>query len=102
MNEAQEEALRQHLARREAALAKVRQMLIEHLKVTLPPERIDLDAPLFGTGLGLDSIDAVELLVAFEGQMGTRLPEGTAGPWAFRTVHSLVEFLLDPPAGISQ
>ena len=86
-----------HLERREAALVKVRTLLVEHLKVALPPERIDLDAPLFGTGLGLDSVDAVELVVALETKLGVRLPEGAAGSWAFRTVHSLVELVLDPP-----
>jgi len=89
-----------HLARREEALAKVRTLLVEQLKVPLPPERIDLDAPLFGTGLGLDSVDAVELVVALETKLGVRLPEGAAGSWAFRTVHSLVELVLDPPTEV--
>lgn len=82
------------LARREAALARVRRVLIERLKVPLSPEEIDLDAPLFGTGIGLDSVDAVELVVAIEGEFGRRLPESKVGPWAFRTVHALVEFVL--------
>jgi acyl carrier protein len=89
--------LARHLARREDALARVRKVLITNLKVALPPERIELDAPLFGTGLGLDSVDAVELVVAIEAELGLRLPEGAAGPAAFRTVHSLVELVLDPP-----
>ncbi|AKF04261.1 acyl carrier protein [Sandaracinus amylolyticus] len=92
-----EPALAAHLARREEALARVRRVLIEALKVALPPERIELDAPLFGTGLGLDSIDAVELVVAIETELGLTLAEGAAGPHAFRTVHSLVELVLDPP-----
>jgi acyl carrier protein len=90
-------ALEAHLARREQALAAVRELLVESLKVQLPPERIELDAPLFGTGLGLDSVDAVELVVALETRLGLHLPEGTAGAWAFRTVGSLVELVLDPP-----
>lgn len=89
--------LARHLARREDALARVRSVLITNLKVALPPDRIELDAPLFGTGLGLDSVDAVELVVAIESELGLRLPEGAAGPAAFRTVHSLVELVLDPP-----
>ena len=97
MNEDLEPALASHLARREEALARVRHVLITNLKVALPPERIDLDAPLFGTGLGLDSVDAVELIVAIETELGLRLPEKATGPYAFRTVHSLVELFLDPP-----
>lgn len=97
MNDDLEPALARHLARREDALARVRQVLITNLKVALPPERIDLDAPLFGTGLGLDSVDAVELVVAIETEFGLRMPEDATGPYAFRTVHSLVELVLDPP-----
>lgn len=97
MNEPLDPELERHLARREEALARVRRVLVTNLKVALPEEQIELDAPLFGTGLGLDSVDAVELVVAVETEFGLRLPEGAAGPAAFRTVHSLVEFVLDPP-----
>lgn len=97
MNEPLDPELERHLARREEALARVRRVLVTNLKVALPEEQIELDAPLFGTGLGLDSVDAVELVVAVETEFGLRLPEGAAGPAAFRTVHSLVELVLDPP-----
>ena len=90
-------ALRAHVEERVETLARVRTMLVERLKVPLEPDEIDLDAPLFGTGLGLDSVDAVELVVALESELGVILPEGSVGPWAFRTVHSLVELVLDPP-----
>lgn len=89
------EALRAHIEKREDALARVRRVLTENLKVPLAPEEIDLDAPLFGTGLGLDSVDAVELIVAIEAEFGLRIPEGIGGPWALRTVHALVEFVID-------
>lgn len=98
MKDELEPALAAHLVRREEALARVRNVLITNLKVALPPERIELDAPLFGTGLGLDSVDAVELVVAIETELGIVLPEGAAGPAAFRTVHTLVELVLDPPS----
>jgi len=89
--------LQQHLAAREDALARVRRMLVTDLHVALPEDQIDLDAPLFGTGIGLDSIDAVELVVALEAAFGLSLEEGATGPWAFRTVHALVELVLEPP-----
>lgn len=90
-------SIAEHVARHEAALARVRSVLVTQLKVALPPEQIELDAPLFGTGLGLDSVDAVELVVAIETEFGIQLPEGAAGPAQFRTVHSLVELVLNPP-----
>ena len=91
------EELSAHLRRREGALARVRKMLIDRLNVPFEAAQIDLDAPLFGTGLGLDSVDAVELVVALETEFGLEIAEGSVGPWAFRTVHTLVEFVLDPP-----
>lgn len=90
-------SIAEHVARHEAALERVRSVLVNQLKVALPPEQIELDAPLFGTGLGLDSVDAVELVVAIETEFGLHLPEGAAGPAQFRTVHSLVELVLNPP-----
>lgn len=92
-----DEELRQQIALREEALTRVRRILIERLHVPFEPHEIDLDAPLFGTGLGLDSVDAVELVVAIETELDLRIPEGAAGPWMFRTVQSLVELMLDPP-----
>jgi acyl carrier protein len=92
-----DDVVRREIDRRTEALARVRSLLIERLKVPFEPEEIDLDAPLFGTGLGLDSVDAVELIVGIELEFGLEIPEGSTGPWAFRTVQSLVEFVLDPP-----
>lgn len=93
--------LESYLVRREATLERVRKVLIERLKVPRQPEEIDLDAPLFGTGLLFDSVDAVELLVAIETEFDLRLPDGAVGPSAFRTVQSLVELVLDPPGAAS-
>ena len=92
-----DEALEAQIAAREEALARVRRILIERLHVPFEASEIDLDAPLFGTGLGLDSVDAVELVVAIETELDLRIPDGVAGPWMFRTVQSLVELVLDPP-----
>jgi acyl carrier protein len=95
MDDAMDDTLRAHIAHRDDTLARVRRVLIENLKVPLEPDEIDLDAPLFGTGLGLDSVDAVELVVAIESEFALRIPEGTGGPWALRTVHALVEFVIE-------
>mgnify|MGYP000314298009 CR=1 FL=1 len=56
--------LRARIAHREAVLGRVKTMLITSLKLDLEPEHIDPDTPLFGAGLGLDSVDAVEVVVA--------------------------------------
>ncbi len=93
-------ALRAQVARREDALARVRRLLVEKLRVERAPEEIDPDAPLFGTGLGLDSIDAVELAVCLETDFGVRLPDDISGPAALRTVDSVVDLVLAHEAGL--
>ena len=64
-----------HIAQREETLSRVRQLLIEELKVRREPDEIDPDTPLFGTGLRLDSVDAVELVIAVESAFRLRLPD---------------------------
>jgi acyl carrier protein len=83
--------LEHYLQRRERALARVRRILIEELHVPRAPDEIDPDAPLFGTGLGLDSVDAVELVVTLETDLGVKLPEGILRRGAMRTVNMLVD-----------
>lgn len=86
--------LEQRIQQRVNALGEVRAMLIERLRVQREPDEIDPDTPLFGTGLGLDSIDAVELLVCMSADFGVRLPDDSAGRSEMRTVNSLVDLIL--------
>ncbi len=57
-------------------------------------DEIDPDAVLFGTGLGLDSVDAVELTVAIESEFGVKVPDNEKSRSIFRTVNSLVDHIL--------
>jgi acyl carrier protein len=82
------------VARRTALLERVRKVLIERLNVARPPDEIDPDAPLFGTGLGLDSVDAVELVVSLETEFAITLPEGVVGRRSMRTVGSLIDLVM--------
>jgi acyl carrier protein len=75
-------------------LAQVRDILITRLKVERAPEEIDPDVFLFGTGLGLDSVDAVELVVALEEQLGLKLPEGARTLQSLRTVGTVIDKVL--------
>lgn len=83
------------IRRREQALAQVREVLIRDLKVRRAPDELDPDTPLFGTGLRLDSVDAVELVVALEAAFKVKVPEGTFGPASLRTINTLVDFILE-------
>lgn len=62
------------------------------------PGEIDADAPLFGEGLGLDSIDALELVVMLEKQHGIRLEDMETSRAAFATVRTLAQFVTDQQA----
>ncbi len=86
--------LDERLRAREAILARIRSVLIDLLRVSRAPEQIDLDAPLFGTGLLLDSVDAIELTVALEAEFGLRLRDEDLKPDGFRTVQSLVDLVI--------
>ena len=84
-----------YIARREEILAGIRQILIENLDVRREPDEIDPDTPLFGSGLGLDSVDAVELMVCVYSQLGVTLPSDATGRTALRTLNTLVDHVLE-------
>jgi acyl carrier protein len=86
--------LREFVVHREEVLGRVRQLLITKLRVRRAPEEIDPDTPLFGTGLGLDSIDAVDLAVSLDTDFGVRLPDEIGGRAALRTVNNIVDVIL--------
>ena len=66
--------LRQSIDQRMAILARLESILIDDLEIPFEPGTIDPDAPLFGTGLALDSMDAIELVIRAE-RMGRRKVE---------------------------
>jgi acyl carrier protein len=75
---------------------EIKRVIIESLGLEgLTPEMIEDDAPLFGEqGLGLDSVDALELLVVFEKQFGISIETEGIDPEAFATVAKLEEFVM--------
>jgi acyl carrier protein len=73
---------------------ELKSKIIEALKLQdITPEQIDDDAPLFGTGLGLDSIDALELVVLLEKEYGIVIKDIEEGRPAFRSVRTLADFI---------
>ena len=73
---------------------RVKEMIVERLGLEgLRPEEIDDDAPLFSEGLGLDSIDALELSIGLEKVFGVKLETEEEGKRAFASVSALAEHL---------
>ncbi len=56
-------------------------------------DEIEADAPLIGTGLGLDSIDALELIVMLEKQYGIKLANPAEGKAIFKSVATMADYV---------
>lgn len=59
----------------------------------LSPEQIGDDQPLFVDGLGLDSIDALELIVMLQQHYGIKISNPEEGPKIFRSVRTIAEYI---------
>ncbi|MEA2695430.1 MAG: acyl carrier protein [Acidobacteriota bacterium] len=74
--------------------SRIKQLIVASLNLDgVKPETIDDDAPLFGEGLGLDSVDALELVVALEKEFGIKIKSQELGREVFSSVASLSQFI---------
>jgi acyl carrier protein len=75
-------------------IEQLKQRIIEILNLEdMVPDDIDPSAPLFGEGLGLDSLDALELVVMLEKDYAIKITDIEVGRQAFASVTSLAEFI---------
>jgi len=80
----------------EELIPKVKQLIIDSLRIDgMAPEDIETDAPLFGEGLGLDSIDALQLVVAMEKDFGVVVPDAETGAVVFQSVRSMAAYIAE-------
>jgi acyl carrier protein len=78
----------------EQLIGNLKKQIIEALNLKhLKPEDIGDDQPLFVEGLGLDSIDALELIVLLQQHYHIRIANPQEGPKIFRSVKSIAEFI---------
>lgn len=73
---------------------ELKQQIIEQLNLEdIAPEDIADDEPLFGNGLGLDSIDALELIVLLEKYHGIKLTDPEQGKAVFHSVNTIADYI---------
>ncbi len=74
---------------------QIKEMLINNLMLRTPKEEIGDDLPLFGPeGLGLDSIDALQLVVSLEKTFGVGIPNSNVARIALETVNSIHDYIV--------
>ena len=71
----------------------VKEVIVKSLRLTMSPSDIGDDLPLFGEGLGLDSIDALELVLEIERTFGVAIGDEHLGKRVLRTVSSIADFI---------
>ena len=72
----------------------LKQQLIEALNLEdMTPDDIETDMPLFGAGLGLDSIDALEIILLLEKYYGVRIENPNEGKNIFYSVETIADYI---------
>lgn len=85
-----QEALARAESRKEIT-NRLKSEVIGRLMLQLEPDEIADDSPLFGSGLGLDSVDALEIVVAVESEFGISITDNDMA--AFRSINTVVDFI---------
>lgn len=75
-------------------ILELKKEIIKELNLEeMTPNDIDSDEPLFNSGLGLDSIDALELIVLLEKKYGIKLKDPAEGKKIFKSVRIMAEYV---------
>lgn len=80
----------------EELILRLKRLIIDRLKLEeISPEDIGNDDPLFGEGLGLDSIDALELVLGLEKEYGVVIPDAEVGQKVFQSVRTIAQYVVE-------
>ena len=81
----------------EDLILKLKKEIIDQLQLEgMTPEEVDPEAPLFGEeGLGLDSIDVMELVVLLDKNYGIKIRAPKEGPKIFYSIKTIAEYIMD-------
>ncbi|KIC95150.1 phosphopantetheine-binding protein [Flavihumibacter solisilvae] len=83
---------------REQLIEDLKRQIVAQLNLQVQPESINADEPLFNEGLGLDSIDALELIVLMQQNYKIRLVNAEDGPKVFQSIGTMADFILENQA----
>ncbi|HBG05071.1 MAG: acyl carrier protein [Geobacteraceae bacterium GWC2_58_44] len=80
-------------------IPQVKQLIVDSLRIEgMSSLDIETDAPLFGDGLGLDSVDALQLVVALENSFGVVVPDAAVGSKVFESVRTMADYIAQQTA----
>jgi acyl carrier protein len=74
---------------------KIKELLVSKLRLRMAPNEIADDQPLFGGGLGLDSIDVLEVVAAIEKEFGVAIQSQEEGERVLKSVNAIAAFLVE-------
>jgi acyl carrier protein len=72
---------------------QVKEAIVRCLRMPIKPDEIGADMPLFGEGLGLDSIDALEIVLELQRSFGVVVSDEQMGQRVLRSVRTIVDFI---------
>lgn len=73
---------------------EIKRAIVESLRLPIPVEEIGDSVSLFGEGLGLDSIDVLELVLEMERRFGVAITDDDTGQRVLRSVDTIADFIM--------
>lgn len=86
-----ERTILERAATRQALCVRLKELIVERLDLPVDPRWITDDQPLFGRGLALDSVDALELVVAVEYELGVAVADDDVG--VFGSINRIADYV---------
>jgi len=83
----------ERFTQRKEVLDTLKTKLIENLDLPYAPEDLNDDVSLIGTGLGLDSLDILEIVLCVENNFGIKIPENST--YILRSLNTLTDYIME-------